>query len=48
MSKRYFGFSIPIWIAIGIGIVVLVGIPLVTDRFTTFGRTGSTRRRSPT
>jgi branched-chain amino acid transport system permease protein len=36
MSKRYFGFPIPIWIAIGVGIVVLVGIPLVTDRFTTF------------
>jgi len=36
MSTRLFGFSIPILLAIGVGIVVLIGIPLITDTFTTF------------
>ncbi len=36
MSTRFLGFSIPAWIAIGIGLVVLIGIPLLTDTFTTF------------
>jgi branched-chain amino acid transport system permease protein len=36
MSTRAFGFSIPILLAIGVGIVVLIGIPLITDTFTTF------------
>jgi branched-chain amino acid transport system permease protein len=36
MSTRVLGFSIPTWIAIGVGLVVLIGIPMVTDTFLTF------------
>jgi branched-chain amino acid transport system permease protein len=36
VSTRLFGFSIPTLIAIGIGLVVLIGIPMVTDTYTTF------------
>jgi branched-chain amino acid transport system permease protein len=36
MSTKVLGFSVPILIATGVGIVVLIGIPLVTDTFTTF------------
>jgi branched-chain amino acid transport system permease protein len=36
MSTRVLGLSIPILIAVGVGIVVLIGIPLITDTFTTF------------
>jgi branched-chain amino acid transport system permease protein len=36
MTTRYLGMTIPTWIAIGIGLVVLLGIPLITDTFTTF------------
>jgi len=36
MSTKVLGFSIPTVIATGIAIVVLMGIPLVTDTFTTF------------
>jgi branched-chain amino acid transport system permease protein len=36
MSTKVLGFSIPTLIAGGIGVVVLIGIPLITDTFTTF------------
>jgi len=36
MSTRVLGFSIPSLIAIGIGIVVLIGIPMISDTFVTF------------
>ena len=36
MSTRVFGLSVPLLIAAGVGGVVLIGIPLVTDTFTTF------------
>jgi branched-chain amino acid transport system permease protein len=36
MSTRVLGLSVPMLIAIGIGVVVLLGIPMITDTFTTF------------
>jgi branched-chain amino acid transport system permease protein len=36
MSTRVLGFSIPTLLAAGVGVVVLIGIPLITDTFTTF------------
>ncbi|GAC1653490.1 MAG: branched-chain amino acid ABC transporter permease [Candidatus Dormibacteraceae bacterium] len=36
MSTRVFGLSIPVLIAIAVGVVVLTGIPLLTDGFTTY------------
>ena len=35
-TTRILGFSIPTVIAFGVGLVVLIGIPLLTDTFTTF------------
>ena len=36
MSSRFLGISAYVWIAIVVGVVVLIGIPLSTDKFTTF------------
>jgi branched-chain amino acid transport system permease protein len=36
MSSRPLGISIPVWIALGVGLVVFIGIPLLTDTFVTF------------
>lgn len=36
MRPGFLGFSVPTLIAIGVGLVVLIGIPIVTDTFVTF------------
>ena len=36
MTTRVLGVSVPTLLAAGVGLVVLIGIPLITDTFTTF------------